>query len=72
MFLAGGPGQAAVELAPSLRQAFTEVRKTRDLILVDQRGTGKSNPLQCEDVGQDQNVYQIIPEDFEQSEIKSV
>ncbi len=49
MFLAGGPGQAAVELAAGLRRAFTEVRKTHDLILIDQRGTGNSHPLQCED-----------------------
>ncbi len=47
MFLAGGPGQAAAELAAGLRRVFNEVRKTRDLILVDQRGTGESHPLQC-------------------------
>lgn len=70
MFLAGGPGQAAVELAAGLRQAFTEVRKTRDLILVDQRGTGKSHPLQCDEVDGGENVYQIIPEDFDTQEVK--
>ncbi len=69
MFLAGGPGQAAVELAAGLRRAFTEVRKTRDLILVDQRGTGNSHPLQCEDTKQ-QNIYQIVPEDFDANEVK--
>ncbi len=69
MFLAGGPGQAAVELAAGLRRAFTEVRKTRDLILVDQRGTGQSHPLQCED-SETQSIYQIIPEDFDANEIK--
>ena len=46
-FLAGGPGQAATETWPSLDAAFTEVRKHRHVILVDQRGTGKSNPLIC-------------------------
>lgn len=68
MFLAGGPGQAAVELAAGLRRAFTEVRKTRDLILVDQRGTGDSHPLQCED-STTQSIYQIIPEDFDANEV---
>ena len=29
--------------------AFAEVRKKRDVILVDQRGTGESNPLMCKD-----------------------
>jgi len=63
MFLAGGPGQAAAELAAGLYQVFNEVRKTRDLILVDQRGTGNSHPLQCDDE-LSQNVYSLTPEDF--------
>lgn len=46
-FIAGGPGQAAVESYPLLDAAFTEVRKHRNVVLVDQRGTGKSNPLDC-------------------------
>lgn len=46
-FLAGGPGQAAVETFPPLDPVFKEVRKRRDVILVDQRGTGKSNLLSC-------------------------
>jgi pimeloyl-ACP methyl ester carboxylesterase len=46
-FLAGGPGQSAVETYPMLDPAFTEVRKHRHVILVDQRGTGKSNALSC-------------------------
>ena len=46
-FLAGGPGQAAVATFPQLGPVFNEVRKHRDIILVDQRGTGKSNLLTC-------------------------
>ena len=46
-FLAGGPGQAAVESYPLLDAAFAELRKHRNVVLVDQRGTGKSNPLDC-------------------------
>jgi pimeloyl-ACP methyl ester carboxylesterase len=45
--LAGGPGQAARASFPSIAQAFTEARKTRHIILLDQRGTGDSNPLKC-------------------------
>lgn len=56
-FLAGGPGQAAVESFPLVEGAFAEVRKHRHVVLVDQRGTGKSNPLPCpmdiEDTGED-------------------
>ena len=47
VFLAGGPGQAAAQLAPQLRAVFQPVQKTRDIVLVDQRGTGKSHPLEC-------------------------
>ena len=47
-FLAGGPGQAAVATYPGMDPVFDEVRKQRDVILVDQRGTGKSNLLSCE------------------------
>jgi pimeloyl-ACP methyl ester carboxylesterase len=45
-FLAGGPGQAATDLA----RGFTNnpLRARRDIVLVDQRGTGGSNPLMCD------------------------
>ena len=69
MFLAGGPGQAAAELAAGLRRVFNEVRKTRDLILVDQRGTGQSHPLQCEETIE-QDIYSITPEEFSAQDIK--
>jgi len=48
--LAGGPGQAAVASYPAIAPAFREVVKTRDVVLVDQRGTGGSNLLQCADM----------------------
>jgi pimeloyl-ACP methyl ester carboxylesterase len=47
--LAGGPGQAATESYPQVAPAFREVLRKRNVILVDQRGTGQSNPLMCED-----------------------
>lgn len=48
-FLAGGPGQAASELAAQINHGLREVRRQRDIVLVDQRGTGSSNPLDCVD-----------------------
>ena len=47
--LAGGPGQAATESYPQVAPAFADVLKKRGVILVDQRGTGQSNPLACPD-----------------------
>ena len=45
--IAGGPGQSALESFPAIAPAFAELRKKRDIILVDQRGTGGSNKLTC-------------------------
>lgn len=45
---AGGPGQAAGEYGVLASAAFREIRQTRDIVLVDQRGTGKSNGLNCD------------------------
>jgi pimeloyl-ACP methyl ester carboxylesterase len=47
--LVGGPGQSAVESFPALYSAFYNIHQSRDIVLVDQRGTGKSNPLRCLD-----------------------
>lgn len=46
LILAGGPGQAASTLAPFVSR-LNEVRRTRDVVLIDQRGTGRSTPLDC-------------------------
>ncbi|MDO6718525.1 alpha/beta fold hydrolase [Psychrosphaera sp. 1_MG-2023] len=49
MFLAGGPGQAATELAPAIDRFLSDTRQQHDILFIDQRGTGKSNPLSCDD-----------------------
>ena len=46
LILAGGPGQAASTLAPFVAR-LNEVRRARDVVLIDQRGTGRSSPMQC-------------------------
>ena len=45
--LAGGPGMGATVLYANAAPAFARIRRDRDIILVDQRGTGSSNPLNC-------------------------
>lgn len=47
VFLTGGPGQAATESFVTIQLAFRKIRRERDIVLVDQRGTGGSNPLRC-------------------------
>ncbi|MCG9729090.1 alpha/beta hydrolase [Shewanella sp. Isolate13] len=45
--IAGGPGQSAIENAQGFDRMLSKVRQTQDVILIDQRGTGQSNQLQC-------------------------
>jgi pimeloyl-ACP methyl ester carboxylesterase len=46
--LAGGPGQAASDLYSSTAAAFARVNRNHDIVLVDQRGTGRSAALSCD------------------------
>ena len=46
-YFAGGPGSGATEDAPGIARAFTKIREHRDLVFVDQRGTGQSHQLEC-------------------------
>ena len=45
--LAGGPGQSAIEAFPAMISLMFQIHEDRDIVLVDQRGTGESNPLRC-------------------------
>lgn len=47
--LAGGPGQSAIALAPALMGVFARLNNRRDIVFVDQRGTGRSAPLACDE-----------------------
>lgn len=46
-FFAGGPGQSAIALAGSISQLLARTQNRRDVVLIDQRGTGLSAPLVC-------------------------
>ncbi len=48
LLLAGGPGQGAIETFAGIARVYQSNLRDRDLILVDQRGTGSSHPLRCE------------------------
>lgn len=47
-FLAGGGVMPATRYAPFLARVLQPLRGTRDIVLVDQRGTGESGPLNCD------------------------
>lgn len=45
--LSGGPGQAASDFYLAMAPAFSRIRRDRDIVVVDQRGTGRSDKLDC-------------------------
>ena len=49
LLLAGGPGQSAIGVAPGILSLLGRLNYRRDLVFIDQRGTGQSAPLQCPD-----------------------
>jgi pimeloyl-ACP methyl ester carboxylesterase len=48
-YLAGGPGGAATSYASD--RIMNGLRRNREVVLMDQRGTGQSNPLNCPSAG---------------------
>ncbi len=46
--IAGGPGQSAIDAFPDDLAAFQYLHKHHNILLVDQRGTGGSHPLRCQ------------------------
>lgn len=48
IYLAGGPGQSAIDTWPSVAHAMTSLRRHRHVLLMDQRGTGGSHALRCD------------------------
>jgi pimeloyl-ACP methyl ester carboxylesterase len=48
VYLAGGPGAAATSEAPLFAAGLAPLLAERDVVLVDLRGTGESNPLGCD------------------------
>lgn len=64
--LAGGPGQSAREGYPQLADAFRDTNKRHHIILLDQRGTGASNPLLCKN---EQGESAVMAEGTESPEV---
>jgi pimeloyl-ACP methyl ester carboxylesterase len=60
--LAGGPGQSAISLVGQVMPLFARLNNRRDIVFVDQRGTGRSAPLLCEDPRRQPVADQADPE----------
>jgi pimeloyl-ACP methyl ester carboxylesterase len=55
----GGPGAATVDMAALFLDELAPLRAARDIVLVDQRGTGGSNALRCRTA----RARAIVPDD---------
>jgi pimeloyl-ACP methyl ester carboxylesterase len=60
--LAGGPGQSAIQIAPQMLALLSRLNNRRDIVFVDQRGTGRSAPLECEDPQRETLADQADPD----------
>ena len=60
--LAGGPGQSAVAIAAQTMPIFARLNNRRDIVFVDQRGTGGSAPLVCKDEDAESLAEQSEPD----------
>lgn len=46
--IAGGPGQGSIQFYAAYSAAFKDVGRNRDILLIDQRGTGESATMDCD------------------------
>lgn len=60
--IAGGPGQSTIEFYSALSHAFEDIRRNRDIVLLDQRGTGDSAKMEC-DIGDEVVEGQLSTEE---------
>lgn len=49
LFITGGPGGASTQDFVAVSGAFRRINEKRDIVLVDQRGTGRSDPMKCKE-----------------------
>jgi pimeloyl-ACP methyl ester carboxylesterase len=61
-FLAGGPGEAATQSYLAIYSAFQWINQKRDIVLVDQRGTGGSHILSCPNLTSETEADQADPD----------
>jgi pimeloyl-ACP methyl ester carboxylesterase len=67
--LDGGPGAPATELLPVYERHPVHVR--RDIVMIDQRGTGGSHPLQCEFFGNPPDPRRIVAGQFPVDQVRA-
>ena len=66
----GGPGVSATKSADFFATKENLYRQTRDVVIVDVRGTGRSNPLICPSLQVKQNLKQQFDEMYPVAAVK--
>ena len=67
----GGPGVGAAADARWAIESLKAYRQNRDLVFIDQRGTGKSNGLWCRLLGPENSVQTYLGDMFEPAYVKN-
>jgi pimeloyl-ACP methyl ester carboxylesterase len=70
-YITGGPGYGSTGAAVGFAGFLANVRKQRDLVFVDQRGTGKSHPLHCDLPGGETDLQGYMRTLFPQESLKA-
>ncbi|WP_430384366.1 alpha/beta hydrolase [Archangium violaceum] len=70
VLLAGGPGQGAAKLAGQMMPILERIQRNRDVVFVDQRGTGDSKPLECDPVPPDAPLSKQFDDTFYEEEFR--
>jgi pimeloyl-ACP methyl ester carboxylesterase len=60
---AGGPGQASTDQSGGNQYRYSAINERRDIVMVDQRGTGASNGLRCDLGVESLLTWQFSPEE---------
>ncbi len=66
---AGGPGQSAIDLAGTWSRLLARVSNRRDIVLIDQRGTGRSARLACPELPPTAPMAQTLPPEAQASRL---
>ena len=71
-FFAGGPGQSAASISGALGEGpLAKLREQRDLVFIDQRGTGASNPLTCNLYNDDNDLRGYFEDMFPVEQVRA-
>jgi pimeloyl-ACP methyl ester carboxylesterase len=69
-YIEGGPGVAATKNASWLAEKDIPYRQNHDVVLVDVRGTGNSNPLHCPSLQEKNNLQEQFGEMYPADAVK--